>query len=252
MPVYRWHGEKITSDVILRQSKYCIGRNFLLCHFRSMEMSMFLPAIRDSEIGNAALRSIGARDLHRALGVRRDFSSWLKARIDGYSFIENIDYGVFTKTGENPSGGRPAIEYVLSLDMAKELAMVERTPKGREVRRYFIECERRLRERESSDIADMKRQLDEIIRRLRKPAPPRRLPPSKSDLSPAERIRARILSDIDRNGETTLRKVQRAMQRYGRRDEIMATAMEMQSNGEITICQTKGAGGVRIRIYLTN
>src|SRR5690606_14378984 len=45
--------------------------------------------------------------------------------------------------GENPKGGRPAKEYALTIDMAKELSMVERNDKGKEARQYFIECERR-------------------------------------------------------------------------------------------------------------
>ena len=83
-----------------------------------------------------------ARDLHAFLGVRRVFGTWITDRISEYSFTENDDFLVFTDFGKNPKGGRPRVEYHLSLDMAKELAMVERTDKGRQIRRYFIECER--------------------------------------------------------------------------------------------------------------
>lgn len=89
---------------------------------------------------------VDARRLHEFLGVGRDFSTWIKGRIDEYEFVEQHDY-LLTKTGEQvPSGTKWRIDYFLTLDMAKELAMVERTAKGREARRYFIDCERQLRQ----------------------------------------------------------------------------------------------------------
>ena len=87
-------------------------------------------------------RAVNARDLHQFLGVGRDFSNWIKGRIEEYQFIKGQDFEVFMKFGENSSGGRPAKEYALSLDMAKELSMVERTERGRRARRYFIEMEK--------------------------------------------------------------------------------------------------------------
>lgn len=90
-------------------------------------------------------QAVSARELHIFLGSRKDFSSWIKDRIEKYGFVEYHDYEVFTKSGENSNGGRPLIEYALSLDCAKEIAMVEGNEKGKEARRYFIECEKKLR-----------------------------------------------------------------------------------------------------------
>lgn len=99
-----------------------------------------------------------ARDLHGFLKVGRDFTTWIKGRIEQYGFVEGQDYllaktgeqvlssvkptsiEVLPKMGEN-LGGRPSIDYHLSLNMAKELAMVENNAQGREVRRYFIQME---------------------------------------------------------------------------------------------------------------
>ena len=89
---------------------------------------------------------VSARELHKFLESRRDFPTWIKDRIEKYKFVENQDFEVFHNFGENPSGGRPLKEYALTLDMAKELAMVEGNEKGRQARRYFIECEKKLRE----------------------------------------------------------------------------------------------------------
>lgn len=108
-------------------------------------MSISLP-ITSGTIGNLTQLTVDARALHSVLEVKCDFSSWIKRRISKYSFKENEDFEVFIKSEENPLGGRAAIEYRLSIDMGKELAMVENNERGRMVRRYFIECERRLLE----------------------------------------------------------------------------------------------------------
>jgi phage anti-repressor protein len=108
-------------------------------------MDNALVTIRCEKIGDHD-QAVNARELHQFLEVGRDFNTWIKGRIDEYGFTEGQDYGVFPNSGENPQGGRPAIEYLVTLDMAKELAMVERTEKGRQVRRYFIACEKKLRQ----------------------------------------------------------------------------------------------------------
>lgn len=95
------------------------------------------------QIGSDAVETVNARDLHAFLEVGRDFTNWLKDRIEQYGFAENADFVVFANSGENPRGGRPAREYAITLDMAKELAMVERNERGKQARQYFIECERR-------------------------------------------------------------------------------------------------------------
>lgn len=89
-------------------------------------------------------QAVNARELHAFLQSRQDFSTWIKNRIADYDFVENQDFVVFHKNMENPQGGRPSIEYAITLDMAKELSMVERNEQGKQSRRYFIECEKRL------------------------------------------------------------------------------------------------------------
>ena len=104
--------------------------------------------IEQKQIGTQFVQSVYARDLHAFLEVRRDFTTWIKQRIAKFGFVENQDFVVF----DSPvpvnqvchGGDRRSKEYFVALDMAKELSMVERTPKGKEARRYFIECERRL------------------------------------------------------------------------------------------------------------
>lgn len=93
------------------------------------------------EIGGRTVFGIAdASDLHEGLKVGRDYSTWIKARITKYGFREGVDYEILLpRSGEQTgSGGHNALTYRLSLDMAKELAMVENNGQGRIVRRYFI------------------------------------------------------------------------------------------------------------------
>lgn len=109
---------------------------------------------------------VNARELHQFLRSKRDFSNWIKSRIGHYQFIENQDFEVFNKFGENPNGGRPQIEYALSIDMAKELCMVENNERGRQARQYFIECEKKLKSISKCHIASY--QIDDPIKRAEK------------------------------------------------------------------------------------
>ena len=90
-------------------------------------------------------QAVNARELHQKLGSKQDFSTWIKNRIEKYGFVENQDFEVFHKIMENSNGGRSRIEYALSLDMAKELCMVENNDAGRRIRKYFIEVEKKAR-----------------------------------------------------------------------------------------------------------
>lgn len=204
---------------------------------------MQLVQISGRIIGNGCIDAVDARDLHAALEVRRDFTSWIKARIDQYGFVENVDY-LLTKTGEQlPSGTKWRSEYAASLDMAKELAMVERTPKGREVRRYFIECERRLKEKESAEIVKITRRL-ERLEVLAKTRPLARPVPA---ISARERIREKILHAITGSpkGCIHLRSIQRSI-RHSNKEKILAVAQQMKMSGEIAIQHQKVSGGVRV------
>lgn len=89
---------------------------------------------------------VNARDLHQFLESKQDFSDWIKRRIEDYGFIENEDFVLLHKNmGQKGRGGHNRKDYAISLDMAKELSMVERNEKGRQARRYFILKEKELK-----------------------------------------------------------------------------------------------------------
>lgn len=88
-------------------------------------------------------KAVSARLLHEFLESKRDFSNWIKDRIDKYELSENQDYVLLNNFGEQTGrGGHNKVEYALTIDAAKELSMVEGNDKGKQARRYFIECER--------------------------------------------------------------------------------------------------------------
>lgn len=86
------------------------------------------------------IETVNARELHEFLESGRQFSNWITQRIDSYGFVEGEDF--ITELLKS-SGGRPSKEYYISIDMAKELSMVENNEKGKEARQYFIAVEKR-------------------------------------------------------------------------------------------------------------
>lgn len=151
--------------------------------FRQWVVSEVLPSIRknkgdsmklieiynDVAIGKEKVNSVNARDLHKALESKQDFSNWIKARIDKLGLIEGIDY-VFNKFIENLiAGGRPKIDYYVTIDIAKHIAMMEATDKGREVRKYFIECEKKLQQNKQFTLPQTyKEALLELVKEVEK------------------------------------------------------------------------------------
>lgn len=90
---------------------------------------------------------VNARELWAALKVGRDFSTWVKGRLEEVGAVENLDYCLLPEIGEQKGrGGSNRIDYLLTMDTAKEMAMLERNEMGKMVRRYFIEAEKRYRE----------------------------------------------------------------------------------------------------------
>ncbi|WP_418180615.1 antA/AntB antirepressor family protein [Aliarcobacter lanthieri] len=96
--------------------------------------------VTKNEIGNTELNSVNAREIHSYLEVKTHLSTWIQRAISKYDFKENIDFSIL-KSG-NPNGGRDVLDYIVTIDMAKELAMLENNPKGREVRKCFIQIEK--------------------------------------------------------------------------------------------------------------
>ncbi len=106
-------------------------------------MTQLIPLHSQTIDGNA-VETVSARTLHEFLESKQAFSDWIKNRIEQYDFVENQDFIKLHKKMELSKTGQMGIEYHITLDMAKELSMVERNEKGKQARKYFIECEKKL------------------------------------------------------------------------------------------------------------
>jgi phage anti-repressor protein len=113
-------------------------------------MAMQLITLHTRSINEQTLNTVNARELHTFLELGRDFSNWIKARIAQYGFEEGEDFILIRQNGrtKNQGGDRRSMNYFITLDMAKELAMGERNEKGKQARRYFIDCEKQLHEQQ--------------------------------------------------------------------------------------------------------
>ena len=84
--------------------------------------------------------TVSARELHEGLEINTKFATWFE-RMCEYGFSEGNEF--FPKVGKtSEQGGRPSIDYQISIDMAKQICMIQRTEKGKQYRQYFIDLEK--------------------------------------------------------------------------------------------------------------
>ena len=85
-------------------------------------------------------QTVSARELHNQLNIGTKFTTWFE-RMKEYGFSEGVEF--FPKMGEtSETGGRPSVDYDISVDMAKQICMIQRTPEGKQVRQYLIDLEK--------------------------------------------------------------------------------------------------------------
>lgn len=109
------------------------------------EINTLVPVTQET-IGNATVNTVDGRKLHSYLEVAKDYTDWMKAQIKRAKLIENSDFVKLPQKGENSRTGQTRHEYHLTLEAGKHVAMISGTAKGREVRDYFIECEKKAKE----------------------------------------------------------------------------------------------------------
>ena len=94
------------------------------------------------EIGGEVQLGVDARSLHKSLGSKQDFSTWIKRRISQCQFRENFDFVSLHQKVERDTGASSKIEYIITADMAKHLGLMEKKHKGHQIREYFIQQEK--------------------------------------------------------------------------------------------------------------
>jgi anti-repressor protein len=106
-----------------------------------------LIKISKQQVGSEEVNAVSSTELHGTLEVKTEHSKWIKRRIDDLGLIEGIDFVLLAKIDEQKtgSGGHNKIDYILTLDSAKHIAMAERNEMGKKVRLYFIQAEKELR-----------------------------------------------------------------------------------------------------------
>ena len=117
---------------------------------------MQLMKIELCGINGEEQQTCNARDLWVFLESKQQFADWIKSRIERYGFVEGQDYTIHKIMNNPETGGRPVIEYRLTLDMGKEIAMVEGNPKGQQVRRHFLDCEKFAKQRPVDHLAALR------------------------------------------------------------------------------------------------
>lgn len=135
------------------------SNGILTSESNEMDLNTLIPVV-----DNNNHKVVDARLLHAFLQIRRDFTSWIKDRISKYGFIENQDFVLIKYDylgnllndrlphfGESDTQVVAKTDYLLLMDMAKELCMVENNDKGKKARRYFIEKEKELKKLEKSN-----------------------------------------------------------------------------------------------------
>jgi len=122
--------------------------------------------ITNTKFNNQEVNAVSARELHAGLELKTQFTDWVKQFLD--DFIQGTDFIIDTVTTVDVQTDghrvtRNLVNYLFSLDMAKQVAMLTRTAKGKEVRLYFIECEKQLKDLKPA-LSNLSPQLQFLIK----------------------------------------------------------------------------------------
>lgn len=121
-------------------------------------MNNELIKITKDDNGNSV---VSGRDLHEFLGIGTEYKKWF-SRMTEYGFVENTDFVRVAQKCHTPGGIQNITDHALTLDMAKEISMIQRTGKGKQARQYFIEVEKEYKKQINESQFRLPTNLDEM------------------------------------------------------------------------------------------
>lgn len=125
-----------------------------------------LPALFNFKRNNDGTVAVSGRELHRGLKIGTRYNDWLE-RMLKYGFEENIDYIANTQKRVTAQGNQTTyVDHIMTLDMAKEISMIQRSEIGRKIRGYFIKVERQHTELAQTYGITTKDDMNELIEQL--------------------------------------------------------------------------------------
>lgn len=111
---------------------------------------------------------VSGRDLHDFLDVKTKYADWFK-RMSEYGFDENVDFAVFLKNEKDDTafgGSRKITDHALTLDMAKEISMIQRTERGKQARQYFLEVEKRYKQQNNLRMPETPLEIMSVVGKI--------------------------------------------------------------------------------------
>ena len=124
-------------------------------------MNYLIPVEKDEQ-GNVV---VSGRELHDFLEINTPYTQWFE-RMVGYGFDENVDFIGLSQKSEKPIGGRPQQDHALTLDMAKEISMIQRTERGKQARQYFLEVEKRYKQQNNLRMPETPLEIMSVVGKI--------------------------------------------------------------------------------------
>lgn len=124
-------------------------------------MNYLIPVEKDEQ-GNVV---VSGRELHDFLEIDTPYRVWFPRMVE-YGFDENVDFVGFVQKSTKPVGGRPQQDHAMTLDMAKEISMIQRTERGKQARQYFLEVEKRYKQQNNLRMPETPLEIMSVVGKI--------------------------------------------------------------------------------------